>query len=172
MRWPLPGSMCTSAAFRDTSPASAGCSTARTSGVSPFGAGGFRRFRRLGWMGHEEAGVVDQPPPDELRCDHPWRALADSLAIADSAHLTLGMALRLHRALTGREWSAEELFRAGERILTLCRLFAIREGLVGDGGEGYYAARGWDAKGIPFPHTLEELGLEDMIPVVEEAGGG
>jgi len=34
----------------------------------------------------------------------------------------------------------------------------------------YYEARGWDARGIPTKATLTNLGLDDLIPVMEQAG--
>ena len=81
---------------------------------------------------------------------------------------------------------AEELLRVGERIWTLEKLFNLRAGFgrpddtlpprllsepVAEGPaaghvvdlppmlDEYYAARGWDAEGVPTPRKLEELGL-------------
>jgi aldehyde:ferredoxin oxidoreductase len=34
----------------------------------------------------------------------------------------------------------------------------------------YYAARGWDARGIPTKATLTKLGLDDLVPAMEKAG--
>jgi aldehyde:ferredoxin oxidoreductase len=36
------------------------------------------------------------------------------------------------------------------------------------GLDDYYAVRGWNKDGIPTPEKLKELGLEDLIPIVEE----
>ena len=82
-----------------------------------------------------------------------------------------------------------EMFRTGERIWNLERLYNLREGFArGDDtlpprllnepatgpSEGwvshlepmlaeYYRARGWDANGVPTPQKLEELGLAELV---------
>ena len=90
---------------------------------------------------------------------------------------------------TGRQLTLEELYRMGERIWNLTRLFNLKAGLrrededlpgrfkaepLADGPAAghyftdedierlrsdYYAARGWDEDGVPKPETLEALGI-------------
>jgi aldehyde:ferredoxin oxidoreductase len=96
------------------------------------------------------------------------------------------------RLVTGRHLTVEEMFRVGERVTTLRRLFNYREGLTRDDdtlphrvmtepvGEGpseghivtaeelrtmlddYYGQRGWDAEGRPTEAKLDELGVRDL----------
>ena len=95
-------------------------------------------------------------------------------------------------AVTGFNYSSEELLKVGERITNLLRVFNIREGLVPeddslsprllsppqDGpqkGRGftetysqvlkaYYREKGWDQNtGKPLPETLHELQLDNVI---------
>ncbi|WP_408960501.1 aldehyde ferredoxin oxidoreductase family protein [Natrinema sp. 74] len=95
-------------------------------------------------------------------------------------------------AALGREYDSEELYRLGERVWTLVRLFNVREGFdrADDSlparfqkplpdGEGrrvrvdpddferaldrYYAARGWDPDGRPFAETLDRLDLDGVV---------
>ncbi|MHC1628736.1 MAG: aldehyde ferredoxin oxidoreductase C-terminal domain-containing protein, partial [Candidatus Nezhaarchaeales archaeon] len=88
-------------------------------------------------------------------------------------------------AVTGIEFSKEELLMIGERIWTITRLFNIREGFTSKDdtlppklctplGKGpiagrvppldemikeYYAIRGWDSEGIPTKRLLDRLEL-------------
>jgi aldehyde:ferredoxin oxidoreductase len=36
------------------------------------------------------------------------------------------------------------------------------------GLDDYYKVRGWTKNGVPKPEKLEELGLDDLIPIVEK----
>jgi len=92
-------------------------------------------------------------------------------------------------AVTGQDWSAEDLLKAGERIWNLERLFNVREGMKRESDtlpprllreeldEGasrgrvprldamldeYYSLRGWDRQGVPTPETLASLDLEKL----------
>jgi aldehyde:ferredoxin oxidoreductase len=97
--------------------------------------------------------------------------------------------VRMVRAATGWDVSAYELFRAGERALTLARVFNAREGFgpeddhlsqrsyepttsgaLAEGGidpealrqamHTYYAMMGWDREsGVPMADKLHELGV-------------
>ncbi|MFC1901465.1 aldehyde ferredoxin oxidoreductase family protein [Chloroflexota bacterium] len=95
----------------------------------------------------------------------------------------------LFKAVTGWDTGIPELLRVAERILTLMRLFNLREGMTEaddlmpkrfyepttDGAlanlqvdmaalerarKYYYALMGWDTKGVPLPERLEELEIE------------
>ena len=92
----------------------------------------------------------------------------------------------LLQKLTGLEFTEEILWRAGERIWNLTRMFNVREGLtrkddtlperilsepivegpfkghtcaLGEMLDRYYEVRGWDRQGIPTDSKLRELGL-------------
>ncbi|MBI4841511.1 MAG: aldehyde:ferredoxin oxidoreductase, partial [candidate division NC10 bacterium] len=105
---------------------------------------------------------------------------------------TLGRDLVTYLNLTtGWDVTLGELLVIGERASNLKRMYNVRLGQsrqddvlprrilherLPDGGAGeytppletmldeYYAARGWDADGIPTPETLRRLGLEWTIP--------
>ncbi len=92
-------------------------------------------------------------------------------------------------AVTGWDTRMPELLRVAERVLTMARLFNLREGLSAaddvlperffqpktDGALAdkhldrakyekaksyYYTLVGWDAKGVPLPEKVEELYIE------------
>jgi aldehyde:ferredoxin oxidoreductase len=97
---------------------------------------------------------------------------------------------RLASALTGLDLDADDLLRAGERIVNLERLFNLRHGAgrgdddlpdrfveerVADPGPtqgmtvdiepmvaDFYRAMGWDVDGVPTPAKLRELGLDSL----------
>ena len=109
-----------------------------------------------------------------------------------------GDAARLYALATGIELGADELRRAGERICHAKKAFNIREGwtsdldwlpprtlteAIPDGPakgvrltaeeltlmvQDYYQARGWTAQGLIPRERLEELGLGDLWPGLEE----
>jgi aldehyde:ferredoxin oxidoreductase len=92
-------------------------------------------------------------------------------------------------AVTGVEFSKEELLMVGERVWTLTRLFNLRGGFsakddilpgrlltplavgptagrappLGQMLREYYAVRGWDPNGIPTRECLAKLGLEGVV---------
>jgi len=96
------------------------------------------------------------------------------------------------KAATGWEYSFEDAYKTGRRIVNLMRIYNIKCGLTPDlerpsvryGStpvdgpakglsiaphwesirNNYYKLMGWDTKtGIPLPETLKELGLEYII---------
>lgn len=94
---------------------------------------------------------------------------------------------------TGLDYSNRELLKTSERGIVLQRLINVRDGLSrkddtlppkmmqsaiigGRAGkrptgfnnmlDDYYKLRGWDGNGIPTPKTLEELNLQDYIPLL------
>ena len=97
--------------------------------------------------------------------------------------------LELLAAATGRQMTLDELYRLGERIWNLTRLFNLKAGMtkededlprrfkeepLPDGPAAghrftdedierlrseYYAVRGWDENGVPRPETITRLGL-------------
>ncbi|MCI0496933.1 MAG: aldehyde ferredoxin oxidoreductase, partial [Thermoplasmata archaeon] len=118
------------------------------------------------------------------------RAASFSLVLCDFAPVNEADSVALLNLATGFDHTVETYLRAGERIWNLARLFNIREGMdpTADGlpdrffddpfTEGqakgvlpkreefasclqeYYALRGWDARGVPTPGKLRELGIE------------
>jgi aldehyde:ferredoxin oxidoreductase len=112
-------------------------------------------------------------------CKIPALTLVNEYDLASEAELV--------SAVTGVAITPDALFRIGERILTVERLFNIRFGLLDDDdtlpavftdeplGEGpaagsmidlaimrreFYALMGWSERGVPTQALLEELGLE------------
>ncbi|HSW58325.1 MAG TPA: aldehyde ferredoxin oxidoreductase family protein [Dehalococcoidales bacterium] len=97
---------------------------------------------------------------------------------------------RLLTAVTGINWTVEDVTKVGERVNNVARLFNIREGFTRqDDGfperlmtepikagaskgavisqndlkvmlDEYYEARGWDLKGVPTKSKLDELGIK------------
>ena len=105
--------------------------------------------------------------------------------MVDGANWSLTDLAKLFNAITGWNYSVQELMAAGERIFNLQRLLNIRDGYDGktdrlpkkmynSAKEGfragkvipfkelmkdYYKLRGWDDKGIPTRQTLANLEL-------------
>jgi aldehyde:ferredoxin oxidoreductase len=119
-------------------------------------------------------------------------AVLDSLGfcvfVMHNAKITMGDLAELYTAATGFETSERDLWKAGERIWNLERIFNIREGftykddtlpkrlLIEPIPEGpsrghvvelhellkdYYKVRGWNNEGIPEKWNLDELDLEE-----------
>jgi aldehyde:ferredoxin oxidoreductase len=90
--------------------------------------------------------------------------------------------------VVGVPFTQQDLFKTGERIWNLERLFNFREGLTGKDDtlpprllkepmpagpakgqvveldillKDYYQTRDWDENGVPRPEKLKELGLEE-----------
>jgi aldehyde:ferredoxin oxidoreductase len=102
------------------------------------------------------------------------------------------LVLECLNAVTGWNWTLEDAFTVGRRIINLLRVFNFKHGLKAederpskrygsipvDGPsqgrnimekwpwmvENYYKLMGWDPKtGKPLPETLEKLGLKELI---------
>jgi aldehyde:ferredoxin oxidoreductase len=105
-----------------------------------------------------------------------------------NTRMNVDLLSRAVSAVTGWNFSWEEGYEVGRRIVNLLRAFNVRQGVRGksldrpsarygsvpDSGEGegkslesvwdkmldmYYAGMGWDKDGIPLPETLERLAL-------------
>jgi aldehyde:ferredoxin oxidoreductase len=145
---------------------------------------------------------VNEPTPDpdekvalaQARTG-PYRHLEDSIMncfFYDRGPGVLPLMVDAINAVTGFNYSAEELLKTGDRITNLLRVFNIREGLVpeddslsprllappSDGPQkgksfaatfprvlkAYYREKGWDkSTGKPLPATLKNLDLDDVI---------
>jgi len=119
-------------------------------------------------------------------------AAIDSLVICKFTNMGVAEEYfaRALSAVTGIPYATGELIKVGERVYNLERLYNNREGFTRDDDslpprllneaptEGpskgwvshlepmlaeYYRTRGWDEKGVPKAHKLEELGLAGLL---------
>jgi aldehyde:ferredoxin oxidoreductase len=119
------------------------------------------------------------------------RIICDSLVLCMFLPYSFAQMAELTSAVTGYEASMTELIKVSERILTMFRLFNMREGLTAAddklparcfeptlGGplsdkpldpekmeaakRTYYHLMGWDENGVPTNEKLEELGIDDF----------
>lgn len=133
-------------------------------------------------------------PAFAIRSQH-FTAVGDALVLCRfTAERGFGLFLdepyaAMVRAVTGWDMTVEELERVGERIVTLERLFNVREGVrrgddvlpwrvmhepIPEGPSAgmycppeeldamldeYYRLRGWDDEGVPTPERIAALGL-------------
>jgi len=109
----------------------------------------------------------------------------------ESGGISPGTFAEMLSAVTGTEYTGEEINFIGERIYNLTRLFNLREGFTRKDDDvayrcredplpdepvkgrrltredldymldDYYRLRGWDEQGVPTPTKLKELGLEE-----------
>ena len=142
-------------------------------------------------------GILEPVPIDDLgprkvalfKAVQLKRLIFDSLVLCRFLPYTYEQGAGVLSAVTGWDSSVAELLRVAERILTVARLFNIREGFTAmddtlpqrffqpktDGALAdksldpdqleeakgcYYSLMGWDSRtGIPTAETLEELGI-------------
>jgi len=129
-------------------------------------------------MGPRKVGVV--------RLNHFASVLGDSMATCNFLPYNWDIRIKAMNAVTGWNTSLPELMKAAERIITVARLFNIKQGLsaaddmlparfyqpktdgvLSDkplnkrkyeaGRKFYYALMGWDARGVPLPDKVQEL---------------
>ena len=122
------------------------------------------------------------------------RIISDSLVLCHFLPYSYSQLVDLTSAVTGWDSSVMELCRIAERILTVCRLFNIREGFTAaddtlparffeptKGGaladkslnfeemekakRYYYSLMGWDESGVPITEKLEELGINNLTAI-------
>ena len=147
--------------------------------------------------GLHHLGIVEPPPIDDIgpRKVAFWRLVQlkniveDSLVVCTFLGYSVDKQAELVKAVTGWETGTTELIRVAERVLTMARLFNIREGFsaaddvlperffqpktdgdladksldrakVEKAKSYYYTLMGWDAKGVPLPEKVEELCIE------------
>lgn len=169
--------------------------------VCPMGADHCANFHDTfmtpeNYMRVRPLGILEEVPVDSLggekvRLYKRWtemRVVANSLSICQFPPWRFSEYVDLVQAVTGWDISLLELAEAAERILTIARLFNVREGLTSaddwlperffqpqtsgplskramDPGELrgaielYYEMMGWDRDGIPLPGTLQRLGI-------------
>jgi len=119
------------------------------------------------------------------------RLIYDSLVLCHFLPYTYGQIADLTAAVTGWDTSVMEQLRIAERILTMCRLFNVREGFTSAddtlparffeptrGGalsdkpldfeemdkakRYYYHLMGWSEDGVPLKEKLAELGIDHL----------
>lgn len=119
------------------------------------------------------------------------RILFDCLVLCHLIPYSLSQTVEITTSITGWDTSVMEQCRIAERILTLCRLFNVREGFTSaddqlptrffkptsDGPLSdrsltfkemekakryYYHLMGWDEQGVPIPERLNELGIDHI----------
>jgi aldehyde:ferredoxin oxidoreductase len=117
------------------------------------------------------------------------RIVQDCLVVCSLLPYSLSQMVEITAKVTGWDTSVMEQCRIAERILTMCRMFNVREGLSAvddqlplrffeptvDGPLAhhslnfeemeqakryYYHLMGWDEEGVPMPEKLEELGID------------
>jgi aldehyde:ferredoxin oxidoreductase len=116
-------------------------------------------------------------------------AAVDSLVVCKFAFFGVGEEeyANIVSAVTGVDYTSEDLMRVGERIWNVERLYNVREGFSKDDDmlperffeehvnervidkheflktlDEYYRMRGWDENGVPTKRTLKRLGLEAL----------
>ena len=116
------------------------------------------------------------------------KIIFDSLALCQFLPYSYEQAADVTAAVTGWNTSVMEQLRAAERMLTMARMFNVRQGLTDEDDklpsrffsptkagalsstsldpeqldkakQYYYTIMGWDSKGVPTPEKLEELGI-------------
>jgi aldehyde:ferredoxin oxidoreductase len=124
-----------------------------------------------------------------LRVGQFRNTIADSLVVCVMPPFTPQVQADILAAVTGWDTGIPELLRVAERVMTVARLFNLREGLtiaddvlperyyqpktdgpLSDKPLGraqmekarsyYYTLMGWDTKGVPLPEKVEELYIE------------
>jgi aldehyde:ferredoxin oxidoreductase len=139
----------------------------------------------------ETVDVMDIGPHkvEIFKLGHCKAIVNDSLVVCDFVGYPWEQAVEALKAITGWDTGTTELVKIGERILTLCRLFNLREGLTaaddelpkrfyqpktdgvladfsldpvafGKARSFYYTLMGWDAQGVPLPEKVEALYIE------------
>jgi aldehyde:ferredoxin oxidoreductase len=142
-------------------------------------------------------GILERPGPEDmdprkirvLILGQSKAILGDCICICGFTPYTIMEYAELLSAVTGWDTSLSELLVTAERIITLTRLFNLREGFSStddtlpdryfqpktDGGvyhkpldrsvmerakRIYYILMGWDAQGVPLPETVQGLCIE------------
>jgi aldehyde:ferredoxin oxidoreductase len=124
-------------------------------------------------------------------------AVVDSLVYCKFANMAVAEEFfaRTLTAVTGEDFTADDLMMVGERVWNLERLYNLREGFTKDDDtlpkrlleeevtegpsegfvvkldpmlEEYYAFRGWDQNGVPKPKKLKELSLDFTLEAAHD----
>jgi aldehyde:ferredoxin oxidoreductase len=145
-------------------------------------------------LGFEAAPFVDIGPRKValFKAFQSKRIVFDSLVLCHFLPYSYAQLAGLTAAVTGWDTSIAEQLRVAERILTMCRVFNVREGFTAEedrlparffeptrGGalatkslsfeemekakRYYYHLMGWDESGVPLKEKLEELGIDHLV---------
>jgi aldehyde:ferredoxin oxidoreductase len=119
-------------------------------------------------------------------------AVVDSLVLCKFANMAVSVEFfaRLLTAVSGLDFSSDDLMKVGERTWNMERLYNLREGFTKDDDtlpkrlleepvvagpskghtvrldgmlEEFYQFRGWDENGVPKEAKLKELGLDGLV---------
>ena len=154
---------------------------------------------KQGLQSMNSLGFHDPVPEEDIgprkvslfKTEHLRQVLLDCLAIChlSSVAVDLPTMVEMINAVTGRPTGVMELLRIAERVMTVARLFNIREGFTDDDDRlpkryfepktsgalsdralnpdemerakrYYYTLMGWDSRGVPLPERIEELYIE------------
>jgi aldehyde:ferredoxin oxidoreductase len=125
-------------------------------------------------------------------------AVIDSLGVCKFVNMAIGEEYlgRQLSSVTGISFTSDDLMRVGERVWNIERLYNLREGFTRDDDtlptrllteavtegpsagkvvnltpmlEEYYKFRGWSGEGVPNQVKLEDLGLNSIPQVLQEA---
>jgi aldehyde:ferredoxin oxidoreductase len=155
---------------------------------------GIRRLKSLGFL--EKLDVYDVGPCKVamFKLGHSKQILIDCLLMCHLTTLTTSTAdiAAITAAVTGWNTTVVEQERVAERIMTMARLFNVRQGLTAEDDNlplrffqpkangalskialdpekmqqaklYYYKLMGWDAKGVPCPDKIQELEIDPSI---------
>jgi aldehyde:ferredoxin oxidoreductase len=148
----------------------------------------FKSYNPIGYL--KPVGPVELTPTKVaiFRIAELKSVLYDSLVVCHFPGPDFDQTVELVKCLTGWNTGIPELLRIGERILTLLRMFNLREGLtieddnlpprlLGPTTDGalanykvdtatydrlkkyYYSLMGWDSNGVPLPEKVEDLAI-------------
>jgi aldehyde:ferredoxin oxidoreductase len=149
----------------------------------------FKQYHPLGWQ--KPLPISDFGPRKIalFKVGECNAMVIDSLVVCSFVGFNPELQVETLKAITGWDTGLPELQKIGERILTVLRLFNIREGLTAaddvlpprffqpktdgvvskikldrelyeKGKKYYYLLMGWDQQGIPLPEKVEELYIE------------
>jgi aldehyde:ferredoxin oxidoreductase len=148
----------------------------------------FSDYHALGWGDPPKANEVTPYKTGIFKDAQLHMILFDALLMCQFPGLKLNQMVELVKGVTGWDTGLGEMMRIAERIVTLMRLFNLREGVsstedkmperyyqptqtgplssIKVDREGYERARryyyvlmGWDANGVPLPEKVAELGI-------------
>jgi aldehyde:ferredoxin oxidoreductase len=152
---------------------------------------GLRSLNSLGF--HDPVPTEDIGPRKValFRVEYLRQVLLDCLAMChlSSATVDLPTMVEIVNAVTGWQTGVLELLRIAERVMTVARLFNIREGFTDEDDRlparffqpktsgvlsnralnvdemerakrYFYVLMGWDTKGVPLPERVEEMYIE------------
>jgi len=151
----------------------------------------FKQYHALGWSRPPETNELTPRKTAIFRQAQFWNIIYDSLVVCHFPNISFDQTVELLKAVTGWDTGLMELMQIGERIVTLMRLFIIREGSTraddklperffqptrGGGQDNlkidpadydkirdyYYALMGWDAMGVPLPDKVKELSIDEI----------